>query len=227
LSRGLLDVLHRDHAAQAEVVVDDQHLLDAVLVQQLQHLVLGRALAHRDQPLARRHDLADRLVERVSKRRSRLVTMPTSRSPSTTGTPEMPRARVSSSTSRMVLSGPTVIGSLMMPLSNFLTAAHLARLRSARHVLVDDADAAFLGQRDREARLGDGVHRGGHSGRFRSISAGQAGAQADVARQDFRVGGLEQDVVEGEGFLDQAHRGVPSPAGMAVNRPFYAPARGG
>ena len=56
-----------------------------------------------------------------SKRRSRLVTMPTTRSPSTTGTPEMPRARVSSMTWRMVRSGVTVIGSRMTPDSYFLT----------------------------------------------------------------------------------------------------------
>ena len=47
--------------------------------------------------------------------------MPTAFLPTTTGTPEMPRARVSSSTSRMLMSGETVIGSLMTPLSNFLT----------------------------------------------------------------------------------------------------------
>lgn len=59
----------------------------------------------------------------VSKRMSRLVTIPTSWPPSTTGTPEMLRARVSLSTSAMVVSGPTVKGSLMTPASNFLTLA--------------------------------------------------------------------------------------------------------
>ena len=58
-----------------------------------------------------------------SKRRSRCVTMPTTLEPLTTGTPEMPRARVSSMTSRMVASGETVIGSAITPLSNFLTLA--------------------------------------------------------------------------------------------------------
>ena len=47
--------------------------------------------------------------------------MPTRFSPSTTGTPEMFFARVSSMTSRIVASGVTVIGSWMTPLSNFLT----------------------------------------------------------------------------------------------------------
>ena len=57
----------------------------------------------------------------VSKRRSRLVTMPTSLSPTTTGTPEMPRALVMSMTWRMVVSGVTVMGSTTTPLSYFLT----------------------------------------------------------------------------------------------------------
>ena len=47
--------------------------------------------------------------------------MPTVLSSRTTGTPEMPIACVRSMTSRIVMSGPTVIGLRTMPLSNFLT----------------------------------------------------------------------------------------------------------
>ena len=36
---GLLEVLHGDHAGQLVVAVDDQHLLDAVLVQQRRALL--------------------------------------------------------------------------------------------------------------------------------------------------------------------------------------------
>ncbi len=61
--------------------------------------------------------------KRVSKRRSRWVTMPTALPSRTTGTPEMFLARVSSSTSRIVASGRTVIGSWMMPLSKRFTRA--------------------------------------------------------------------------------------------------------
>ena len=59
----------------------------------------------------------------TSKRRSRCVTMPTTLAPCTTGTPEMPLDLVSSMTWRMVISGATVIGSRITPLSNFLTRA--------------------------------------------------------------------------------------------------------
>src|SRR3569832_2388377 len=47
--------------------------------------------------------------------------MPTRSSPCTTGTPEMLCLRVSSRTRRMVVSGVTVMGSLMTPASYFLT----------------------------------------------------------------------------------------------------------
>ena len=57
----------------------------------------------------------------VSKRISRPVTMPTVTPSSTTGMPEMPIARVSSKTSRIVMSEDTVIGLRTMPDSNFLT----------------------------------------------------------------------------------------------------------
>jgi len=57
----------------------------------------------------------------VSKRKSRWVTMPTTFVPSTTGTPEMFFARVNARTSRIVICGGTLIGSLITPLSNFFT----------------------------------------------------------------------------------------------------------
>ncbi len=59
----------------------------------------------------------------VSKRRSRLVTMPTTRWPSSTGRPEMWWRRVISNTSRTVMVGVTVMGSFTTPLSKRLTFA--------------------------------------------------------------------------------------------------------
>jgi hypothetical protein len=97
-----------------------------------------------------------------------------------------------------------------------LDTADLARLLGRGHVLVDDADAAFLGDRDREPGLGDGVHRGRDQGQVQPDPARQAGGKVDFARQDVRVRGYEQDVVEGECFLDDSHgrqsRGGPNEA---------------
>ena len=60
---GLQDVLDRDQAAQLEVLVDDEHALEPVLVHERQRFFARRAFAHGDELLARRHDVPDRLVE--------------------------------------------------------------------------------------------------------------------------------------------------------------------
>ena len=107
----------------------------------------------------------------------------------------------------MVLSGEIVIGSWMTPLSNFLTRLHLARLGLDAHVLVDDADAAFLRDRDREARFGDRVHGGGQDRQIETDRAGELRAQIGVARQEIGVRRDQEHVVEGECFLENTHGG--------------------
>ena len=57
------DVLHGDQPAQLEVAVHHQHALETVTVHERHGLVAGRTLAHRHQTIARRHDVANRLVE--------------------------------------------------------------------------------------------------------------------------------------------------------------------
>ena len=113
-------------ADAAVVLVDDQQLLDAVLMQQALGLVLADALAHRDELLAssaRRPAGADR--RRSARRdwsecrRGAPACPPAPRS--TTGMPEMPCAAISASASASVSSGKMVIGSTTMPLSKRLT----------------------------------------------------------------------------------------------------------
>ena len=70
---------------------------------------------------------------------------------------------------------------------------------------MDDADPAFLGECDREPGFRDRIHGGGHDRDVEGDVAGEAGLEADVARQDGRVRGDEQDVVERQGLGDQAH----------------------
>jgi hypothetical protein len=80
-------------------------------------------------------------------------------------------------------------------------ALHLGHLRSLgarRQVLVHDADAALLGQGDREASLGHGIHGGRYQGNVQADVARYLGGQADIAGKDGGVRGDEQDVVECE-----------------------------
>ena len=81
-----------------------------------------------------------------------------------------------------------VTGSLTTPLSKRLTLDDFGRLGFRRHVLVQDADAALLRQRNRQTRFGDGVHGGGHQREIQFDGASQPGFQTDFARQDRGMG---------------------------------------
>jgi hypothetical protein len=205
--RRLLEVLHGDHAAQLEALVDDEHLLDAVLVQEAQHLLLARALAHRDEAVARRHDGGHRRVEvrleaqvAVRDDADRLPAVHDGHAGDALGASE----RDDVADRRIRRHRDRVADDAALEL---LDALDFARLGLGRHALVDDADAAFLRERDREAGLRDGIHRRRDEGHVQADAAGQLGREIDVARQHLRVGGQQQDVVEGEGFTGEAHGG--------------------
>jgi len=97
---------------------------------------------------------------RVSKRRSRCVTMPTAWPSRTTGhagdvlgTRELEHF----ADGRLGAHGDRVVDDAAL---EALHPRHLPGLRLDGHVLVDDADAALLRDGDREAVLGHGIHRG-------------------------------------------------------------------
>ena len=84
-----------------------------------------------------------------------------------------------------------------------LDLVDLAGLLLDGEVAVDDAHAALLGHGDGQARLGDGVHGGGHQRGVEGDVAGELGLGADLGGNDFAVGGDEEDIVEGQGFCDR------------------------
>jgi hypothetical protein len=115
----------------------------------------------------------------------------------------------------------------------FLDLADLLGLLLGRQVAVDDAEAAGLGHRDREARLGHRVHRRGDDRNVELDLARQPRANVDLARHDERVAGLQQHVVKreclasGRQFKDLGHgqrseckgpTGGPGVAGGRVHR---------
>ena len=141
----------------------------------------------------------------VSKRRSRLVTMPTTLPFFTTGKPEILCSRCSAmhlAHRHLGRDGHRVAQHAGL---EALHLGDLGGLRLGREVLVDDADAAFLRDGDRQARLGHRVHGGGHERQVQLELAGEAGLQGNFARQDARVGGNEEDVVEGQRLLNHPH----------------------
>ena len=112
---------------------------------------------------------------------------------------------VSASTSRTDIVGGIVIGSLTTPLSKRLTFATSAACLAGGMFLWTDAEAALLRDRDREARLGDRVHRRRHERNVERDAAGEAGLEGDVAGYDEGMCGDQQDVVERQRFADDTH----------------------
>ena len=160
----LLDVLDRDEPLEEPLVVDDRQLLDAVLPRMslaCSSVVPSGAVTSG----GRRITLAMGWSTSSMKRRSRLVSSPTSRpSPSVIGTPEM---WYRSMTCERV--GDERLGRQRDRVDDHarlvaLDLVDLGDLVVDRQVAVDDADAAGPGDGDGQGRLGDGVHRGRHDG---------------------------------------------------------------
>ena len=155
------EVLDRDEPAQPAVGVDQRQLLDLVLPQQAN-------ASSRETPTGAVTSGIGVMTSRtgrswsVSKRMSRLVTMPTSTpAASVTGTPEIRYVAQSRSTSASVSSGAAGhrVGdhARLGPLDQ----VDLLGLLLDRQVAVQDADAALPGHGDRHPGLGHGVHRRG------------------------------------------------------------------
>ena len=88
---------------------------------------------------------------------------------------------------RMVMSGETVIGSRITPLSNFLTRATSAAWPSMVMLLWTmpmPPSCAMVMARRASVTVSMAAET---SGRFSLIVAREAGAEIDFARQDFRV----------------------------------------
>ncbi|MCY1410937.1 hypothetical protein D9M71_263160 [compost metagenome] len=204
---GLLDVAEGHQAAQVEVLVDHQHLLDAVLVELGLHFFQRGAFAGGDQLFLRRHDRCHGVAD------VRLHT----------------QVAAGDDADQLTLgyhreAGEAVFAGDLQQLDDLgrrshgdrvaddgglvlLDLAHLGSLLLDAHVLVDDADAAFLGHGDGQAGFGHGIHRGGHQRDVQFDATGQASFQAHVLGQDFRITRNQEDVVESEGFLADAQHG--------------------
>ena len=202
----LLDVLDRDHATQAEIVVDDEDLLDAVLVEQAQDLLPVGPLLDRHEPFLRRHDTRDGLIEAgletqiavghdadetlaLDDRHTRDVVRPRQFDDLADARRRRDRDRRRDDAALELLDGANGRGLVL-----------------GRHVLVDDAHAALLGQGDGQAGLGHGVHGRREQRNIEADLACQPGLQPDLARHDRRVGRYEEDVVEGQRLFANPHK---------------------
>ena len=134
-----------------------------------------------------------------TKRRSRLVMMPSRRSSaSTTGNPEMrySPAHLVELLERGVRADRDRVGD--QPGLGAFDQIDLAGLILDRQVAVQHPDAALSGHRDGHPRLGDGVHRRGQQRDGERDLAGQARCGVDLGGHDIGLAGKQQHVVEGE-----------------------------
>jgi hypothetical protein len=188
-----------------ERVVDHQYFFDAMAVQQLQHFVFVRAFLDRDELVLARHDVAHRILGLLLETQvaagdnaDQLSVLHHRHAGDAVRAHDLHHVA-----DRGVRHHRDRIAD--HPGFELFHQPHFGGLAFDRHVLVDDADAAGLRHRDREARLGHGVHGRGQHRNVQADVARQARGKIDVARQDVRVCGDERDVVESERFGEDAH----------------------
>jgi hypothetical protein len=191
-----------------ELVVDHQHLLNAVLVQQVLNLVLLGAFLHSDQALLRRHDFGNRRIHAGLETQipaghdtHQIHTIDHRHAGDVVGAGDgqhLANAGVRRDGHR-IGDNPAFV---------LLDQAHLLGLGLDAHVLVNDPDAAFLGHGDSEARLGDRVHGRRDQRNIEGDAPGQTCGEIHILGQHRGMGGQQEDVVEGEGFLYDAHRPI-------------------
>ena len=214
----LLDVLDRDQPDAAVVVVDDQELLDAVLVEEALGLDRVDRVADRDQIVAG-HQFGDRL-RRIGGEAD-VAVGEDAEEPARRGTVGDHRdagyAVAAHELERVGERRLRTDGDRVHDHARF-ELLHLAdgfRLLVGREVAVDDADAAGLRHGDGEPGFGDGIHGRRDDRQVERDRAGEPGADIGVGREHRGVAGREQHVVEGEGlaagrsFQDDGHRQLP------------------
>jgi len=206
----LQHVLDRDQATQRVVLAQHQHAFEAVLVHQRTGFVERRAFAHEHDALARRHDARDRLIEigfeaqvAVGHDADHALTVEHRK----TGNAVAACQPVQLANRHVGRDGDRVLQDAGF---ETLHLGHFGGLLLGGEVLVDDREAAFLGQRDGQPGFADGVHRGGQQRKIDADIAGDTGTETDVARQHIGVRRHEEHVVEGQRLLDNTHDYFPN-----------------
>ena len=206
---GLVDVLHGNHAAQFEAIVNEQHLLDAMPVQKLLNLFGWCTLRRRDEAFPRSHHIAH------GRFHPRLETHVTTGDDAEKGVAgdngHAGNPALAGQFDKVADRGVRTDGDRILdhPRLVFLYGPHLARLLLDRHVLVNDADAALLRDGNRQPGFRDRVHGGRNERDLQLNVPGQARCGRDLRGQDFGVGRQEQNVIERESVVGDPQHGGP------------------
>ena len=155
----LHDVLDRDQALERPVVADHQEPFQPMLVQQVGGHFQAHAFRHGHQALARRHDVAHRLIQ--LRLEAQVAVGDDAHHFAAVDHRETADAVLASQPQQLADGHLRADGDRILDHSRLkaLDLGHLGRLLARRHVLVDDAQTTLLRQRDRQTGLGDRVHR--------------------------------------------------------------------
>ncbi len=194
----LLDVLDGDQAFEPSCLVDDRQLLDLVPAEDQLRLLERRSDGCRDETIARHH-LAGALLGLGAEAE---VAIGEDADQDAVGIGDR-NARHAVAGHQLECVANCVVGSERHGLDDHprLRALDLVDLRHLvrdREVAVDDADTSLAREGDREACLGDGIHRGRDDGDLQRDRPRQPRQRGDVVREHRRLGRYEQDVVEGQ-----------------------------
>ena len=198
----LLDILDRDKSLEETVLVNQRELLDLVLSEDLLSLLEISADRSGNEVILC-HYLADLLVVigdeaevAVSEDTDQLAVL------NDRNTGDLVLAHQSVRVKYAVLRGEEerVNDNAVF---RTLYLVHLVDLLLDGHVLVDNTDTAFSGNRDSHAALCYGIHRGSHDRGVERDVLGELRLEVDHVRGNVALCGYEQHVVERKTFLDK------------------------
>ena len=175
----LLYILDRDESLQIAVFIHDGKFFDAVLAEDFLRLFQRRADGRRDEVFLR-HDVIDRLIVvgfeaeiAVGQNADELAVFCDGHAADLVPLHERDRlAHAVVGREEKRVGDDAVFAALDL--------VHLARLLLDGHIFMDDADAAFAGDSDRELALGDGVHRRAHQRYIQTNVVRQPRGQIDL-----------------------------------------------
>ena len=207
-----VEVFNGDEALQAKVVVHDENFLDTVLMQQALHLFKRRTLFYRNQFFLLGHDRGNRLFRvglkaDIAARHNadEVARLHHRHTGNAVGAGELDQLRNACG----ALDRDRIFDHATLEL---LDPADFLGLFLDGHVLVDNADAAFLSQRNGQTRLGDRIHCRGYQWNIERNIARQARDQRDILGGDLGIAGQEEHIVESEPFVcNSEHVGLLLP----------------
>src|SRR5690606_8722806 len=178
------DVFNGSQTTQFEGVVHDEHALEPVLVHERLGFFERGAFVHGHQPFLRGHDFAQGQIEAVFETQvavgddtHQLAAFDHGQARNAMGALQLDGI----AHAHVGRDGDGVDDNTKLVGRD---ASNFTRPRIGREVLVDDADPAFLGHGDGQARLGDGVHCGGHQRDVEHDVAREPGGKIGIARKD-------------------------------------------